>query len=151
MITHSLNIYPNHTYIALHNHWCLPRILTYQTLLLLNHIFYWYMKHIKLRITCIFFIVITYTWMTFRFSSLLRGSNEIVKYSTAISFIDSCLFPPQYWLYISIPINSMNFMYKYIVFYCINVEKLSSSLTTYNLTKNPETRKIKWQYSIMGM
>ena len=38
MIIQSLNMHLKHTYISWHNHVCLPRMLTYQTLILL--IFY---------------------------------------------------------------------------------------------------------------
>ena len=101
-------------------------------------------------ITSILFIVVTYIWMRFRFFSLLPGSTEFVKYSTSIYFVYNCLFPPQWWLCMYIPVVSLILFACCLFNFILPFDELSwkivSSLLTFHWTNNPNTSKNKWQF-----
>ena len=156
MITHSLNIYPNHIYITWHKHWCLPILFTYQKLILLiqiivsidekcenynhMHLVHWYclyMNDIKI------------------LNAFIPGSIEFGKYSTGITSIYNCLFSSQCWIYISIPVVLMNFLHYLSLtlycFWCTITGTIISSIPTFYWTKDTDMSNIKWQFSIVGM
>ena len=83
--------------------------------------------------------------------SLLPEWTEFGKYSTAIDSIDICLFPPHFWLCISIPVVLLMFLYN--IFLTLNYFSMTfmtiiiSGLLTFHWTNNPT----KYRFSIVGI
>ena len=87
--------------------------------------------------------------------SLLTGWTESRKYSTAIPYKYKCLFPPQCWICISIPVVPLIFfvqsLFNFIFFLWIITKKIISILPTIHLTKNNNISTIWWKFLIAWM